>query len=128
MKQRVVFIGFIMFMAVLMTAFVVHADDLTFSWQPVTTNLDGSSVATPVTYRLYVSEWPNPFYNFGTPWWEGSTTACDRIINAAVTHSFVVTAVDALGTESGPSNEVYYPALPVPAPNAPDGLIVTGSP
>lgn len=119
MTTRLILIGLIMFMAVLMTAFVCRAVDVTFSW-------DANTESDLAGYRLFQRTGLGG-YDYNAPVWEGvSTETTLSVIEVpGETYCFVLRAFDQASQESGNSNEVCWTA-PVPdlPPADPKNLII----
>lgn len=73
--------------------------DITLTWEPPTTRVDGSPLEGEITYRVLV-DGPNP----------GSYTVSDPPVVVNVpggTWGYSVVAIDSNGLESEPSNQVW---------------------
>lgn len=93
---------------------VAPAATLTFT--PPTLNTDGTPVATPLTYNLYMSTASGAETKVASAL-AGSPINVSTGLKANTTFFFQITAVDKNGVESAPSNEVCK-AFPASTPSA----------
>ncbi len=91
-------------MLILISAVTVFAGDATLSWDPPTTNADGSPLTDLAGYKIYYGTTSGNYTNNIDV---GNVTTYKVVdLTEGLTYFFVVSAYDTLGNESDYSNEV----------------------
>lgn len=129
-RWKIIFLAILVFQQVVISA--AFAAGVMLSWEPPTTNMDGSVVVDLAGYKIYYGPGPGnytdvvtvPCINCPIPV-TGATERSCVALSAGVTYYFAVTAVDTSGNESGYSNEV---SRSIPAVSSLAGNIDTTSP
>lgn len=110
-------------MKALLTALLVLLATASYS---ATANLSWTASPTPdVTYRVYVSD-TSGGYTFGTGGMDVPGLTAQVPLADGVDAYMVVTAINAQGLESGPSNEIFRAATGWTPPKPPANLVVEG--
>ncbi len=130
MRRAILFIATFLPLAALATSLVANA---TLTWTNPTTYTDGAplTVAAINVYRAASAN--GPWTLVGTikePTAAGATpiqSYTDPTAPAGATAYYYVTAVDPSGSESAPSVTASK-AIPLPTPNAPTNLQISGTP
>jgi len=101
---KILHAGLLVSMIVLISAVTVFAGDATLSWDPPTTNEDGSPLTDLAGYKIYYGTTSGNYTNSIDV---GNVTTYTVVnLTEGVTYFFVVSAYDTLGNESDYSNEV----------------------
>jgi hypothetical protein len=91
-----------------------QAASVTLAWNAPTTNTDGSPLTNLASYMVYRG------VNGATPVGYGSvsgpTPTFVDTMPAVGTNLYYVTAINSVGTESGPSNTVTFQMFQIPSP------------
>ena len=80
-------------------------NSLKLSWNPPTTNEDGTPLEDLAGYKLYYGTQPGQYSKVITM---GGTTSVEVDNMSSGTYFLTVTAFDIYGNESGFSNEIYH--------------------
>lgn len=105
-----------------LNATVIGRTNVTLSWDPVTTNEDGSPITDLAGYNLYRSEVSGAGYDFVGFIPEPTTTFNDSGLEEGDTYYYVVRTLDNNSNESGDSPELRVNLLYELAPAAPDNV------
>lgn len=89
----------------------------TLTFQAVTLNTDGSSVAAPVTYNLYQGTSAASLAKVSSTITPGTANSIKTGLTTGATYYFAVSATDANGTE-GAQSAVVCKTFPKAVPNA----------
>ncbi len=116
-------------LAALLASAAAFAGTATLSWTNPTAYTDGSALTLASVNVYRGTSATGPWTKIGSVAESAGspiTTWTDATAVAGTTEYYYVTALDAAGNESAPSN-IASKAIPAPTPNAPTKLTITGA-